>query len=171
MTATLQTPRLVLRQPYKGDWPVFHAFMDSDRAQFFSSQGDLGAIWKTFASELGHWDMFDQGMWAVTLRGNDTAVGFVGPWTPPHWPESEIGWMIFDPSLEGTGIATEAATATIKHAFDVLGWDTAVSYIAAGNTRSIKLAEKLGAKLDPDATAPAADTLVYRHPVPKGITL
>ncbi len=171
MTATLQTPRLVLRQPNKGDWPIYHAFMDSDRAEFFGSQGDLGKIWKTFASELGHWEMFDQGMWVITRRGDDTCLGIAGPWTPPHWPESEIGWMIFDPSLEGTGIATEAAIATIKHAYDVLGWQTAVSYIHKDNIRSIRLAEKLGAKLDENAPSTGADMLTYRHPVPKGVKL
>lgn len=171
MTATLQTPRLVLRQPHKGDWPVYHDFMDSDRAEFFNTKGDLAKIWQTFVADLGHWEMFDQGMWAITLRGNDTVVGFAGPWCPPHWPESEIGWMIFDPAIEGTGIATEAATATIKHAYDVLGWTTAVSYIDKRNARSIRLAEKLGAKLDPSAPSTGQDMLVYRHPVPKGVKL
>ena len=110
-------------------------------------------------------------MWAVTLRGDNDCVGLVGPWTPPDWPETEIGWMMFDPAIEGTGIATEAAAAAVKHAYDVLGWQTAVSYIAHTNARSIRLAEKLGAKLDVGAKAPTPETLVYRHPVPKGVVL
>lgn len=170
MSATLQTPRLVMRRPHKGDWPIYHGFMDSDRAEFFNSQGDLEKTWKSFAATLGHWEMFDQGLWAITLRGNDTSVGFAGPWVPPHWPETEIGWMIFDPAVEGTGIASEAANASIKHAYDVLGWNTAVSYIAPDNVRSIRLAEKLGARHDDSKTGPDG-TLVYRHPVPKGVTL
>ena len=79
--------------------------------------------------------------------------------------------MMFDPAIEGTGIASEAAAAAVKHAYDVLGWETAVSYIAHTNARSIRLAEKLGAKLDVAATGPTPDTLVYRHPVPKGVVL
>ena len=85
--------------------------------------------------------------------------------------ETEIGWMMFETSIEGKGIATEAADAAIKHAFDVLGWQTAVSYIGHTNARSIKLAEKLGAKLDGAAKGPTPETLVYRHPVPKGVVL
>ena len=79
--------------------------------------------------------------------------------------------MMFDPKIEGTGVATEAADAAVKHAYDVLGWRTAVRYIAHDNARSIRLAEKLGAKLDVAATGPTPTTLVYRHPVPKGVHL
>lgn len=168
MIGTLQTERLVLRRPVPGDWQPFYDFMMSDRAAAFGSQGDLGKSWRAFAGELGHWEIFGFGMWSVTRRGDDTALGFVGPWTPPDWPETEIGWMIFDPATEGTGIAAEAARAAIEHAWDVLGWDTMVSYIAPGNDRSARLAEKLGARLDPDATGPTPHTLVYRHPRPRG---
>lgn len=170
MMATLQTPRLVLRAPTPGDWDVFHDFMMSDRASAFGSQGDLGKAWRAFAAELGHWQVYTFGMWAVTQRGEDKVLGFVGPWVPPDWPETEIGWMIFDPTVEGTGIASEAAEAAIKHAYDVLGWDTAVSYIAPGNDRSVRLAEKLGATLDVNAIGPTPETLVYRHPRPRGTT-
>lgn len=166
MSLTLQTQRLVLREPQAADWPAFRDFMFSDRAAAFGSHRDLGKTWKSFAAELGHWQIYGHGMWAVTRRGADDALGYVGPWTPAHWPEPEIGWMIFDPRVEGTGIAAEAASASIAHAFDVLSWETAVSYIAPGNTRSIRLAEKLGASLDILAEAPSGETLVYRHPRP-----
>ena len=164
----LQTGRLILRRPAPGDWPAFRDFMMSDRATFFHQQGNLGSIWRSFAAELGHWDIFGCGMWAVTLRGDDTALGLIGPWTPPDWPEPEIGWMIFDPATEGTGIASEAARASLTHAFNVLGWTTAVSYINPDNTRSVALAEKLGATRDPKAPRPAnyADSAAWRHHAP-----
>lgn len=164
MTSILRTERLILRRPTKGDWPVYRDFMMTDRAGFFSSSGDLGATWKGFASELGHWEMYGIGMWAVTLQGDDTIIGLVGPWHPPHWPEKEIGWMMLSAKTEGKGFAAEAARASLIHAFDVLGWDTAVSYIWPDNTRSVRLAEKLGAVLDPAAQGPSAEALVYRHP-------
>lgn len=165
-TPTLSTDRLILRRPASGDWPTFRDFMMSDRSAAFGGHRDLGKSWRAFAAELGHWEIFGHGMWAVTRRDEDTALGLVGPWTPPDWPETEIGWMILADGVEGTGIATEAAQAALTHAFDVLGWDTAVSYIGPGNTRSIRLAVKLGAVLDDAAKAPSAGTLVYRHPRP-----
>jgi len=170
MSMTLQTERLILRRPEPGDWGAFRAFMLSDRSSLLGSTQDVGKAWRAFAAELGHWEIRGYGMWAVTLRGDNDAVGLVGPWTPDDWPETEIGWMLFGETTQGTGVAFEAAKAAIAHAFDALNWATAVSYIAPENTRSVKLAEKLGAKLDIHAKVPNPDEpcLVYRHPDPAG---
>lgn len=171
MIDRLETARLVLRPPAPGDWDAFHAFMMSDRATAFGSHRNLGRAFRSFAAELGHWQIFGYGMWAVTWRGDDTARALIGPWNPPDWPEPEVGWMVLDPAAEGTGLATEAARAAIAHAYAVLGWHTVVSYVGIGNTRSARLAEKLGAVLDPDAPQPSPDDplWVYRHPRPAGI--
>lgn len=171
MTDMLHTPRLILRRPAGQDWPLVRDFFMSDRASGIGGPHSLGAAWRHFAAEVGHWEILGCGMWAVTLRGDDTILGLIGPWCPADWPENEIGWLILDPATEGTGIATEAARAAISHAWDVLGWDSIVSYVAPTNTRSIRLAEKLGAVLDPDAPQPKPDQpcLVYRHPKPAGV--
>ncbi len=172
MTDTLQTERLALRRPNASDWPAFWAFYQSDRSAGVGGPMDLRSGWRHFATELGHWDFFGYGMWAITLRGSDACVGMIGPWTPLDWPEKEVGWMIFDDSLEGSGIATEAAQAAVAHAYAVLGWETVVSYVGPENTRSAALAQKLGARLDPNAPVPERypDTLVFRHPKPKQAT-
>jgi RimJ/RimL family protein N-acetyltransferase len=168
---TLETARLVLRAPEPRDWPAFRDFMLSDRATAFGSHGDIGRAFRSFAAELGHWDIFGYGMWAVTRRGEDRCLALVGPWTPPDWPEPEVGWMVLDAAAEGTGIAAEAARAAIAHAWGALNWPTVVSYIAPGNLRSIRLAERLGAVLDAFAPQPRpeAPVLVYRHPRPEGV--
>ena len=170
MSMTLQTERLILRRPEPGDYGAWRSFMLSDRSIWNRNSQDVGRIWRAFAAELGHWEIFGYGMWAVTLRGDNDALGLVGPWTPEDWPETEIGWMIFDPAHEGTGIAHEAAKAAITHAFNGLNWRTAVSYIAPENVRSITLAQKLGATLDVRAKTPPSNEpcLVYRHPDPEG---
>lgn len=168
MTQTLITERLVLRQPKGEDMDAVCDFFLSPRASGVGGPYVAATAWKQFAAEVGHWQIYGFGMWAVTLHGDDSILGLVGPWFPPHWPEREIGWMMFAGS-EGKGIAFEAAHAARTHAQDVLGWDTIVSYIDADNSRSIRLAEKLGAVLDPDATPPKYDDpcLVYRHPAPQ----
>ena len=170
MNVTLQTERLILRRPEPGDYGAFRGFMTSKRAHGLGGPKTIGEAWRAFAAELGHWEMLGYGMWAITLRGDNDAVGFVGPWTPEDWPEAEIGWMIFDENVEGTGVAFEAAKAAIVHAFDALNWRTAVSYIAPDNIRSIALAKKLGAILDHHAKVPDPQNpcLVYRHLDPEG---
>lgn len=167
----LCTERLILRPPAPADWEPFRAFMMSDRAEGFGSHRHEGRAFRAFAAELGHWQIFGYGMWAVTRRGEDRAVALVGPWTPPDWPEPEVGWMVLDAAAEGTGIAREATEAAIAHAYGTLGWRTVVSYIAEGNRRSEALARRLGARPDPDAPAPEGPEgrriVVWRHPQPE----
>jgi RimJ/RimL family protein N-acetyltransferase len=92
-----------------------------------------------------------------------------GPWFPEGWPEQEIGWSLWSAEAEGRGFALEAAQAARGYAYGDLGWPTAVSYIRPENRRSIALAQRLGAVLDPDAATPDdSDDLVYRHPAPGG---
>ena len=171
MTNPVLTTRLILRRPIAADLANFTAFMMSDRAIHFGAYRNEGKAFRAFAAELGHWEIYGHGMWTVTMRGDDTALGLVGPWTPPDWPETEIGWMMFSEQTEGTGIATEAARAALRHAYGVLGWTTAVSYIDHHNTRSIRLAERLGATVDDFAKRPHAhpDCMVYRHSKPQDL--
>ena len=93
------------------------------------------------------------------------------PWHPITWPEREIGWSVYDPAIEGTGIAREAAEAVRAWAYTTLGWTTAVSYIDPDNAASIRLAERLGCTLDEAAEKPEGEPcLVYRHPAPEALT-
>ncbi len=168
----IETARLRLRRPVPADWEPFRDFMMSERASMFGSHGHLGKAFRAFAGELGHWEIFGYGLFAVTRRGEDRALALVGPWTPPDWPESEVGWMVLDGAVEGTGLAREAAEASLDYVWRVLKWDTAVSYIADGNDRSVRLAERLGATRDANAPrpeAPGKTVLVYRHPRPEGL--
>ena len=168
----IETARLLLRRPVPADWDAFRDFMMSDRAAIFGSHRNLGKAFRSFAAELGHWDIFGFGMFAVSRKGEDRAVALVGPWNPPDWPERELGWMVLDGASEGRGIAREAAQGALRHIWSALNWDTVVSYIAEGNARSVALAERLGARLDPAAEAPKAPgktVLVYRHPRPEGV--
>lgn len=166
MSETLETDRLILRRPAPQDWPPFRALFLSERSQFIrGDEATEGKAWRAFAAEFGHWDIRGYGMWTVTAKGDDTALGLIGPWHPIDWPDTEIGWMMFDGS-EGKGYATEAAAAARLHAYDQLGWTRIVSYIADTNTRSKAVAERLGCVVDPDAVQPKPDTpcLVYVHP-------
>lgn len=169
MSPVLQTERLVLRPPVAADWDGFRTFAMSDRALGIGGPYPERTAWRVFCAELGHWALLGYGMWAVTRKGDDRALGLIGPWTPADWPEKEVGWTVWREEDEGTGIATEAARAAVDHAYHELGWETVVSYVGTDNMRSAALAEKLGAVLDPDAPQPKPDEpcMVYRHPKPE----
>lgn len=165
--SSLETKRLILRRPAPRDQDACVGFFMSERAAGVGGPFDLHGAWRHFAYELGHWEIHGFGMWAVTMKDDDTILGLIGPWFPADWPEREIGWMVFE-RAEAKGIAFEAAKAAINHARTELGWTNFVSYISEGLTRSVNLAERLGAELDPNVKGPDAHPcLVYRHPTGK----
>jgi RimJ/RimL family protein N-acetyltransferase len=167
-TPVLETARLTLRAPGPQDWEAWRAFALSDRARFVRAPDISGALaWRAMGHLIGHWVLRGFGSFVYCLKGTDRAIGHAGPWFPATWPEREIGWTVWDPEAEGKGYAFEAARATIAHAFGPLGWDTAVSYIDQENARSIALAERLGARPDPDARPNEPGLLVFRHPRPE----
>ena len=106
------------------------------------------------------------GGWAIeTTEG--ALAGQVAITKPPHFAETEIGWILFD-GFEGRSLAFEAARLALDWAWSALPLSTLVSYIDAGNARSIALAERLGAVMDPKAARHDDRDVVYRHSAPKG---
>ena len=148
MIPTLTTERLVLRPPRADDFEPYAAFFASDRAAWEDGPLSRQDAWSEFATAAGAW------------------LGEVGLYQPDHYPEPEIGWIL-GADAEGRGIAHEAALALRRWAYATLGLDTLVSYIARGNRRSIRLAERLGAVPDPDAPSCAPGAGVWRHPAPE----
>lgn len=169
-TPVIETARLALRAPEPCDWEGYAGFLTGPRSLHAGGPLDLNDAWRAFGVFVGHWVLRGYGSFILTLRSTGRAIGLAGPWFPQGRPEREVGWVLWSREHEGQGLAFEAAAATRDHAFRDLGWATAVSYIHPANARSIALAERLGAHLDPAAVPPKEDgTLVYRHPRPEGL--
>lgn len=169
MSLRLETQRLILRPPAPRDVPAMTEFYVSERSQYAGGFVSRARAWGHAAAILGHWQIRGYGLWMVTEKADDTGLGMVGPYCPDGRPETEIGWCLFE-AAEGRGIAAKAARAAIADARARLGWTEIVHYIAPENTRSIALAERLGAVLDIAAAQPKPDTpcLVYRQPASAG---
>lgn len=167
-TPVLETERLILRAPRRGDFPAWADFVSSDRARYIGGPLDAGPAWRAMGHLTGHWVHRGFGMFIFSEQSMpDSPIGMTGPWFPEGWPEHEIGWSLWSATAEGRGLAHEAVQAARSFAYSTLGWSTAVSYIHRDNTRSIALAERLGAVPDLHAATPDnSDNLVYRHPAP-----
>ena len=117
----------------------------------------------------GQWLLRGYGGFSIEERTTGGYLGEVGVFHEDSYPEPELGWMVVA-AAEGRGIAHEAALAVRRWAYRTLGLTTLVSYIDAGNARSIRLAERLGAARDDNAPLPENEhCLVYRHPGPKAL--
>lgn len=173
-TPVLTTERLTIRAPQPGDEAYMIPFAMSDRAKWAGggSEFGLGRAWRMFAIIAGHWIVRGYGTFIYCDRETGRPLGGAGPWHPGDWPEQELGWTIWDPADEGRGLAHEAMVAIRDYTFRELKWETAVSYITVGNTRSRALAKRLGCALDETAPPPYPDTptWVFRHPTPGALS-
>ena len=144
---TLETARLVLRAPAESDAAKEFDFYASQDARFVGGPMSPEQVWRQQAAFLGHWHFRGYGFWAVESRETGDYLGHVGLWFPLGWPEREIGWTLM-PHAQGKGFATEAALAARAHAYDVLGWNTAISLILPENEPSKAVARRLGARFE-----------------------
>lgn len=98
----------------------------------------------------------------IDLRGTGQTIGQVGINAGPLFPETELGWFLYE-GFEGQGYATEAAAAQRDWAFVTLHLDRLVSYMDPENSASARLAKRLGASLDHDAPRTDPADLVFLH--------
>ena len=146
----LLTERLRLRPHVVEDFDRFAEFYASQRSQYVGGPLLPGPAWRGFAANVGQWALLGFGAWAIDVRNSGEFVGQVNLYAPADWPENELGWLLWD-GFEGHGYAHEAAVRARQYAYEILGWSTAVSYIDPDNQTSRRLAERLGASLDPTA--------------------
>ncbi|MGR3469074.1 MAG: GNAT family N-acetyltransferase [Shimia sp.] len=170
MIPTLHTERLTLRALREDDFTPLAAFYADDRSRFVGGPKDADQTWRILATEIGHWTLRGYGRFGVERSEDGAFVGLIGPWNPHGWPEAELGWDLMN-GFEGQGYATEAAEAARRYAYDTLGWSTAISLIADGNTGSERVAKRLGCAPERRMThAMFGDMTVWRHPEKEELT-
>lgn len=164
LVPVVTTERLILRAPKLADWPAYAAVFTSDRVQFIDGPFSEAEAWADFCEGIAGWMLRGAGIWTITAKGADAALGWLYLWQEKGDPEPEMGWVLTE-EAEGKGFAYEAARAVLPHAMALYGKGGFVSYIDAGNAPSARLAVKLGAKRDPKAEAAygEADLHIYRH--------
>lgn len=81
-----------------------------------------------------------------SYRSSGVFVGIAGFAEPGGWPGLELAWTLAR-RFWGNGYATEAASAALAHAF--LNWkkDRIISLIHPENGASVRVAERIGERL------------------------
>ncbi len=148
---TLDTPRLLLRPFESADAAVLLEIHEDPQVARWLFVGPppsgIGSAWRTIAMMIGHWHLRGYGQWAVVEKATGAMIGRAGLWYPEGWPGIEIGWMIRS-SRWGNGFATEAARTALDWAWKSLDTDHIVSVIQPDNSRSIRVAEKIGERFE-----------------------
>lgn len=166
---TLETERLILRAPREADFEAEAAFYETDASRFVGGPKPPHQTWRNQAMMVGHWAFRGYGFWALEDKDTGGYMGRVGLWYPHGWYEREIGWTLM-PAATGKGYATEAALTSRAYAYDVLGWDTAISQIAPENEASKAVARRLGASFETMYEDPEFGEIeVWRHLSPADI--
>jgi RimJ/RimL family protein N-acetyltransferase len=109
---------------------------------------------------VGHWQLRGYGHWAVEEKASGRLVGRIGFLNPEGWPGFEVGWTLAREGW-GRGYATEGARRALGYAFTELDRDHVISLIHPDNYASIRVAERLGERLEGKAKVFGKEVSVY----------
>ena len=134
----LKTPRLLLRPARLSDVADLHAVLSNPAAMTYWSTLPHQTLQETedWVAKMIAAPADDSADFVIEMAGR--VVGKAGFWRFP-----EIGYILH-PDVWGQGIAAEALTVLLDHAFAERGLDKAIADVDPRNTGSIRLLEKLG---------------------------
>ncbi|MBH5333527.1 GNAT family N-acetyltransferase [Streptomyces pactum] len=147
---TLRTPRLILRRWREADIGPMAAVNADPEVMRWIRDGSVRDEQQTRASVRAwesEWESRGFGLFAVEIRSTGELAGFTGLSVPGYLPEIlpavEVGWRL-GRAHWGQGLATEAAVAAVRFAFEGRGLDRIVSVAQVGNDASERIMSKLG---------------------------
>jgi len=146
----LETARLRLRLARESDFPAYAAMHGDPEVMRFLGTGvgmTVRGAWHSFAVMVGQWALRGYGMPVVEPRAGGYFIGRAGIYHPESWPGPELAWTLAR-AYWNQGYATEAAEAVRDWAFGVLKLPRLISVIHPENLPSIRVAEKIGERLD-----------------------
>jgi RimJ/RimL family protein N-acetyltransferase len=161
--AALETERLILRMFRQEDFaPYARICADAEVMRYLGEGKALEGweAWRQMATILGHWQLRGYGLWAVEERETGHLVGRIGLFNPEGWPGLEVGWVL-GRAYWGKGYATEGARRALGYAFRELNLPHVISLIQPENHSSIRVAERIGEKLEGKTQLFGHEVLVY----------
>jgi ribosomal-protein-alanine N-acetyltransferase len=147
-TPTLETDRLLLRPLSAGEVDSLHHISNEPNVRLYLWD-DEPVSEATINDLIAQSDrMFSKeriGVFGVRMRGREDLLGFCGFVRLLGMEESEL-WYELSQEVWGRGLATEAAWACVRYAFEKVGMERVIAGADAPNTASLRVMEKLGMK-------------------------
>lgn len=140
----LESERLILRRPEKGDAADFYAYAGGDRVGPMAGWQPHRSIRDT-KQIIAHY-VKEGNVLAITTKETGRMVGTVGLHVDDHRPGTDV-WQLgyaLSPAHWHEGIAGEAALTVLRYAFERKWMRIVTAYCYPENTASRKLLERLG---------------------------
>ncbi|HEY0406840.1 MAG TPA: GNAT family N-acetyltransferase [Pyrinomonadaceae bacterium] len=159
---TLETERLLLRMWRESDFEEYARICADPEVMRYLGGKPYSRLeaWRHMAYLVGHWHLRGYGHWAVEEKASGRLIGRLGLQYPTGWPGFEIGWTLARESW-GKGYATEGARKALAYAFTEMDREHVISLIHPDNAGSIKVAERLGEKVEGKTELMGMDVLIY----------
>ena len=142
----LETERLVLREMAQTDFDaLYEIFSDAETMQHYPASFDKAKVHSWIERNRTRYRENGFGLWAVTLKETGELIGDCGITLQPIHGEMlpEIGYHVRRDHQQ-KGYASEAASACIAYAFEVLHFPAVYSYMKYTNVASYSTAMKNG---------------------------
>jgi RimJ/RimL family protein N-acetyltransferase len=150
MIPTITTERLILRPYRREDLPEYAAmWADPEVVKHIGGrQFTTQESWAKLMRNVGHWELLKFGYWVVEERATGRFAGEVGfadfqRGLPELAGRPEGGWVLAT-WAHGRGFATEGVRAAMDWLAANLPGDEVVCLIDTDNVASLRVAEKLG---------------------------
>jgi ribosomal-protein-alanine N-acetyltransferase len=145
----LNTSRLLLRPFSRDDFAGLHQLNADPEVMRHIGTGVRNAEETRQHLEriLGHWATHGFGIWAMVLRDSGRVAGRCGLQHYETTEEIELSYALAQ-DLWGRGITLEAARASLAYGFSVLELPRIIATVRSANTRSHRVLEKLGMRLE-----------------------
>ena len=169
---TLETARLRLRAYRLGDFePILAMMSDGDTMRHISGAQPREDAWRRTLAGPGCWALLGYGYWVVERREDGAFLGQAGladfkrAMEPSIEGVPELGY-VFAAHAHGQGYASEAVAAIVDWADRLLAARQIVAIISAGNSASIRVAERTGFTRSETATYKGEPILLFRRNAP-----
>lgn len=159
----LKTERLILRMFREDDLDHYASICADPQVMRYLSEGKTlsrADAWRQMAMIIGHWQLRGYGIWAVEERESKACIGRIGFFNPEGWPGFELGWVL-GRQYWGKGYASEGARCALDHAFTEMSREHIISLIHPDNEGSIRVAERIGERLEGKTRLFGNELLIY----------
>jgi len=151
MLSTLETPRVRLRALTEGDVPaLFTIFRDPEAMRYWSHPAmtdiaEAEALLEDIQNQADRQTLFE---WGIARREDDLVIGTCTLHRiDRQHRRAELGYILRR-DLWGRGLAGEALSALLNHAFGAMSLHRLEADIDPRNAGSIRSVERLGFKLE-----------------------